>query len=76
MNSEKKSLVRVSVAEVEGWAAMRLPGYVEAFKAAAVAEPDGQHLLITQEALRVIWSRYTAPGLGDELLNGFGCCGG
>lgn len=69
-------LVRVSIEELEGRAAMRKPGYVAAFKAAAKAEADGRHLLIAEEALRELWAQYTAPGLGDELLNAGGCCGG
>jgi hypothetical protein len=68
--------VRVSVEELESRAAVRRPGYVEAFKAAAKLEADGRHLLITQEALRRLWAQYTAPGLGDEVWNGGGCCGG
>ena len=69
-------LIRVSIAEVESRAAVRLPGYVAAFKAAARLEADGEHLIISQEALRELWAAYTAPGLGDELLMGGGCCGG
>ena len=69
-------MIRVSLAEVESRAAIRKPGYVEAFKAAATLDPDGEHLTIPQETLRQIWAEYTAPGLGDELLNGGGCCGG
>jgi hypothetical protein len=66
----------VSLAEVEARAAVRLPGYVEAFKAAAKVDPSKPgHLLISQRELRELWARYTAPGLGDELGRLGGCCG-
>ncbi len=71
-------LVRVSVEELESRAKVRLPGYVEAFKAAARSDPvSAGHLLIPAATLRELWQQYTAPGLGDELLTaGNGCCGG
>jgi hypothetical protein len=70
------SLIRVSLAELESRAGKRKPGYVEAFMSVAKLEEDGQHLLISEEALRHLWRTHTAPGLGDELLNQPGCCGG
>jgi hypothetical protein len=62
--------------EVESRAAKRRLGYVEAFKAAATPDPDGLHLVISDQVSRELWRAYTAPGLGDELLTGGGCCGG
>jgi len=73
--SEHMTLIRVSLAELESRAGKRKPGYVEAFMSVARMEADGQHLLISEDALRQLWRTHTAPGLGDELLSQAGCCG-
>ena len=56
------------IEEVESRATKRRLGYVEAFKAAAAPDPDGLHLVISDQALRELWRSYTSPGLGVELL--------
>ena len=68
--------MRITPEELAKWAALRKPGYEEAFQLASVTDADGRHLLISQEALRVLWEEFGAPGLGDEIHAPSGCCGG
>jgi hypothetical protein len=63
--------VRVSIAEVERRAGDRPPGYVEALKAAARPDPDGQHLLIDADRLDELKLRY-----GLFAGQSTPCCGG
>jgi hypothetical protein len=70
------TLVRITPEELAKRAALRKPGYEEAFQLASVTDADGRRLLISQEALRVLWEEFGAPGLGDEIHAPSGCCGG
>lgn len=67
-------LVRLSLADLQRRARQRTPGYYEDFLAAGRPDPDGQHIYITESAMRELWRKHAAPGL--ELAAGKDCCGG